>query len=88
MAFLEEKVSDWSQTDKKRFVLLNERLLSYLQYVDSSKSEKDFQEQAFVNTLTSLEARIAQKFVQERQANHEMEKRLSLLIADKFNTLR
>ena len=38
--------------------------------------------------MTSLEDRIAQKFVQERQADHEMEKRLSRLIADKFNTLR
>lgn len=42
LAFLEEKVSDWQLTDKKRFVLLNERLLSYIQYVDSSKAEKDF----------------------------------------------
>lgn len=42
LAFLEEKVSDWQLTDKKRFVLLNERLQSYIQYVESSKAEKDF----------------------------------------------
>ena len=40
----------------------------------ATKSEKDFEGQAFANALTSLEARIAQKFVQERQADHEMEK--------------
>ena len=88
LAFLEEKVSDWNQTDKKRFVLLNERLLSYLQYVESYKAEKEFQEQTFANNLSALEARIAQKFMQERQADQEMEKRLTRLIADKFNGLR
>ena len=74
--------------DQKRFVLLKERLNTYLQYVDSYRQEKDYEEQAFTNELAALESKMAQKFSQERQADLEMEKRLNAVINERFQGLR
>ena len=52
--------------DQKRFVLLKERLNTYLQYVDSYRQDRDYEEQAFANELTALESKMAQKFSLER----------------------
>ena len=35
LTFVDDKVTDWHHSDQKRFVLLQERLGSYLQYVES-----------------------------------------------------
>ena len=74
--------------DQKRFVLLKERLNTYLQYVDSYRQEKDYEEQAFTNELAALESKMAQKFSQERQADLEMEKRLNAIVNERFQGLR
>ena len=75
--FLEDKITDWHHMDQKRFVLLKERLNTYLQYVDCYRQDRDYEEQAFANELTALESKMAQKFSLERQADLEMEKRLN-----------
>ena len=59
---LDDKVTDWHHLDQKRFVLLKESLSTALQYVDSYRQEKEYEEQAFVNELASLESKMAQKF--------------------------
>ena len=41
---MDDKVTDWHHMDQKRFVLLKERLNTYLQYVDSYRQEKDYEE--------------------------------------------
>jgi len=59
LTFVDDKVTDWHHTDQKRFVLLQERLASYLQYVETYRQERDYEEAAFVNELSTLEAKIA-----------------------------
>ena len=88
MSFVDDKVTDWHHSDQKRFVLLQERLAATVQYVETYRQERDYEESAFTSELTSLEARIAQKFAQERQADLDMEKRLTQLMNDRFSQLR
>jgi len=48
-----------------------------LQYVETYRQERDYEEGAFVGELSALEAKIAQRFSEERQADVDMEKRLA-----------
>ena len=74
--------------DQKRFVLMQERLSSYMQYVESYRQERDYEESAFMNELSSMEAKIAQRFTEERQADVDMERRIAQTITDRFASLR
>ena len=76
LTFVDDKVTDWHHSDQKRFVLLQERLAASVQYVDTYRQEREYEESAFTSELSSLEAKIEQKFQDERQADIEMEKRL------------
>ena len=88
MSFVDDKVTDWHHSDQKRFVLLQERLAASVSYVETYRQEREYEESAFTSELSSLEARIAQNFADERQADLEMEKRLSNLMNDRFAQLR
>ena len=69
-------------------MLLQERLAASVSYVETYRQEREYEESAFTSELSSLEARIAQNFADERQADLEMEKRLSNLMNDRFAQLR
>jgi len=88
LSFVDDKVTDWHHSDQKRFVLLQERLAASVSYVETYRQEREYEESAFTSELSSLEARIAQNFADERQADLEMEKRLSNLMNDRFAQLR
>ena len=88
LSFVDDKVTDWHHLDQKRFVLLQERLSASIEYVETYRQERDYEEGAFTSELTSLEAKIAQKFADERQADLDMEKRLNALMNDRFQQLR
>ena len=88
LAFVDDKVTDWHHQDQKRFVLLQERLAASTQYVDKYRQEREYEESAFTSELTSLEAKIAQKFADERKEEIEMEKRMVSLMNERFGQLR
>ena len=69
-------------------MLLQERLNSYLQYVETYRQERDYEENAFTNELSGLEAKIAQRFSEERQADIDMERNLAHTMNDRFSQLR
>ena len=56
--------------------------------MDTYRQERDYEESAFVSELSSLEARIAHKFSEERQADLDLEKRMMLLMNDRLSQLR
>ena len=85
LSFVDDKVTDWHHSDQKRFVLLQERLAASVTYVETYRQEREYEESAFTSELTTLEAKIAQNFSDERQADLEMEKRLSNLMNDRFS---
>jgi hypothetical protein len=59
ISFVDDKVTDWHHSDQKRFVLLQERLAASVQYVESYRQERDYEESAFTSELSALEAKIA-----------------------------
>ena len=67
---------------------MQERLAASVSYVETYRQEREYEESAFTSELSSLEARIAQNFADERQADLEMEKRLQNLMNDRFAQLR
>ena len=88
MTFVDDKVTDWHHTDQKRFILLKERLASYMEYIEQYRQEKDYEEKAFESELSTLEQKMMQRFGEERQAEVAMEKKISGLVNDKFQELR
>ena len=59
-----------------------------MQYVETYRQERDYEESAFTNELATLEARMSQKFSSDRQADLDMEKRVTQLMNDRFSQLR
>ena len=51
LSFVDDKVTDWHHSDQKRFVLLQERLAASLQYIETYKQERDYEESAFSSEL-------------------------------------
>lgn len=56
--------------------------------METYRQEREYEESAFTSELTSLEAKIAQKFQDERQAELDMEKRLADIMNERFGNLR
>ena len=88
LTFVDDKVTDWHHTDQKRFILLKERLSSYVEYIEQYRKEKEYEEKAFESDLTSLEQKMMQRFAEERQAEVAMEKKITGLVNERFQDLR
>ena len=52
MSFVDDKVTDWHHSDMKRFVLLQERVAASVQYVETYRQEREYEESAFTSELT------------------------------------